>query len=29
MKDVLTALAKRLPNRTDVKGPKPSELGDP
>jgi indolepyruvate decarboxylase len=29
MKDVLTALAKRLPKRTDVKGPKPSELGDP
>ena len=29
MKDVLTALAKRLPKRTDLKGPKPAELGVP
>jgi indolepyruvate decarboxylase len=29
MKDVLVALAKRLPKRTDVKGPKPSDLGVP
>src|SRR5262249_47420485 len=29
MKDVLTALAKRLPKRTDIKGPKPADLGAP
>jgi indolepyruvate decarboxylase len=29
MKDVLSGLVKRLPKRTDVKGPKASELGDP
>jgi indolepyruvate decarboxylase len=29
MKDVLTALAKRLPKRSDVKGPKPKGLGEP
>ena len=29
MKDVLVALAKRLPKRTDLKGPKPAELGVP
>jgi indolepyruvate decarboxylase len=29
MKDVLTALAKRLPKRTDLKGPKPADLGAP
>src|SRR6516225_4505067 len=29
MKDVLTALAKRLPKRTDIKGPKPADLGVP
>lgn len=29
MKDVLTALAKRLPKRSDIKGPKPSDLGEP
>jgi hypothetical protein len=29
MKDVLTALAQRLPKRTDLKGPKPSEMGVP
>jgi indolepyruvate decarboxylase len=29
MKDVLTALAKKLPKRTDIKGPKPSEFGAP
>jgi indolepyruvate decarboxylase len=29
MKDVLNELAKRLPKRTDIKGPKPSEMGAP
>ena len=29
MKDVLAALTARLPRRTDVKGPKPSDLGVP
>lgn len=29
MSDVLTALANRLPLRTDIRGPKPSNLGDP
>jgi indolepyruvate decarboxylase len=29
MKDVLTALARKLPKRSDIKGPKPSNLGDP
>src|SRR6516225_8565576 len=29
MKDVLAALAQRLPKRTDLKGPKPSEFGAP
>jgi len=29
MKYVLTALAKRLPKRTDIKGPKPADLGVP
>jgi len=29
MKDVLNALAKRLPKRTDLKGPKPADLGAP
>jgi indolepyruvate decarboxylase len=29
MKDVLTALAARLPKRADGKGPKPAELGVP
>jgi indolepyruvate decarboxylase len=29
MKDVLTALAARLPKRTDLKGPTPSDLGVP
>ena len=29
MKDVLNALAARLPKRTDLKGPKPSEFGAP
>jgi indolepyruvate decarboxylase len=29
MKDVLAALAKRLPKRTDLKGPKPADLGVP
>jgi indolepyruvate decarboxylase len=29
MKDVLNELAKRLPKRTDLKGPKPSEMGAP
>lgn len=29
MKDVLEALARRLPKRTDIAGPKPSDLGEP
>jgi indolepyruvate decarboxylase len=29
MRDVLTALATRLPQRTDVRGPRPSGLGEP
>jgi len=29
MKDVLRALAKRLPKRSDIQGPKPSQLGAP
>jgi len=29
MKDVLTALLEKLPKRTDIKGPKPSEFGEP
>lgn len=29
MKDVLAALAERLPMRTDIVGPKPSDLGEP
>lgn len=29
MKDVLRALAERLPKRTDIKGPKPSAFGEP
>jgi indolepyruvate decarboxylase len=29
MKDVLTALAKGLPKRTDIRGPNPSSSGDP
>jgi indolepyruvate decarboxylase len=29
MKDVLTALLDKLPKRTDIKGPKPSQLGEP
>ncbi|MBR0827056.1 alpha-keto acid decarboxylase family protein [Bradyrhizobium manausense] len=29
MKDVLMTLAKRLPKRSDIKGPKPSDLGEP
>jgi indolepyruvate decarboxylase len=29
MKDLLVALSKKLPKRTDHKGPKPADLGDP
>jgi indolepyruvate decarboxylase len=29
MKDALAALAKKLPKRTDINGPKPHDLGDP